>query len=167
MSRTCDVSFDSPASVEQIHSAFGEEDYWLARIAAFGGAKRLNSLVVESDGTVTVTVAEDLRRGVLPGMLAKLYRGDLNVVSAEKWRPAGDRRVSGEIGVAVTGAPGSGHGAAMLAPAGEGSQLTLSGTVEFKVPLVGGKIESYMGRQMVEETPVMLRFTTKWIMEHA
>ena len=42
MSRTFDVSFDSPASVEQIHSAFGEEDYWLARIAALGGAKRLN-----------------------------------------------------------------------------------------------------------------------------
>jgi hypothetical protein len=33
--------------------------------------------------------------------------------------------------------------------------------------LVGGKIESYVGRQMVEETPVMLRFTAKWITEHA
>ena len=167
MSRTFDVSFDSPASVEQIHSAFGEEDYLLARIAALGGAKRLNSLVVESDGTVTVTVAEDLRRGVLPGMLAKLYRGDLNVVSAEKWRPAGDRRVSGEIGVAVTGAPGSGHGAAMLAPAGEGSQLTLSGTVEFKVPLVGGKIETYVAGQFADGLVEIQRFTTTWISEHA
>ena len=56
-----------PASVEQIHSAFGEEDYWLARIAAFGGSKTLDSLIVDPDGTVTVSVTEDLRRGALPG----------------------------------------------------------------------------------------------------
>ena len=114
--RSFDVSFESPATVEQVHSAFGTQDYWLARLAAFGGAKTLDSLVVDSDGTVTVTVTEDLRRGGLPRMLATLYRGDLNIVSTEKWRPAGDRRVSGEISVAVTGAPGSGHGAAVLAP---------------------------------------------------
>ena len=61
MPRSFDVSFQSPASVEQIHSAFGEEDYWLARIAAFGGSKTLDSLIVDPDGTVTVSVTEDLR----------------------------------------------------------------------------------------------------------
>ena len=86
----------------------------------------------------------------LPGMLAKLYRGDLNILRTEKWRPAGDRRVSGEISVAVTGAPGSGHGAAVLAPSGDGSRLKFSATVEFKVPLVGGKIESYVAGQFAE-----------------
>ena len=101
------------------------EDYWLARLAAFGGAKTLDSLVVDSDGTVTVTVTEDLRRGGLPRMLATLYRGDLNIVSTEKWRPAEDSRLSGEISVAVNGAPGSGHGAAVLTPSGDGSRLNL------------------------------------------
>ena len=167
MPRSFDMSFESPAAVEQVHSAFGTQDYWLARLAAFGGAKMLDSLVVDSDGTVTVTVTEDLRRGGLPRMLATLYRGDLNIVSTEKWRPAGDRRVSGEISVAVTGAPGSGHGAAMLAPAGEGSQLTLSATVEFKVPLVGGKIETYVAGQFADGLVEIQRFTTTWISEHA
>ena len=66
----------------------------------------------------------------------------------------------------MTGAPGSGHGAAMLAPAGDGSQLTLSATVEFKVPLVGGKIESYVARQFAEGIREIQRFTTGWISEH-
>src|SRR4029079_2526781 len=88
MPRSIDVSFRSPASVEQIHSAFGEEDYWMARIAAFGGSKTLDSLIVEPDGTVTVSIIEDLRHGGLPKILATLYPGDMNVRSTEKWSAA-------------------------------------------------------------------------------
>ena len=36
MPRSFDVSVESPASVEQVHCAFSDEDYWLARFAAFG-----------------------------------------------------------------------------------------------------------------------------------
>jgi Protein of unknown function (DUF2505) len=167
MPRTFDVSFDSPASVDQIHAAFGKRDYWLARIDAFGGAKALRSLVVDADGTVEVTVTEDLRQGGLPGMLAKLYRGDLNIVSTERWSPSGDRDVSGVIDVAVTGAPGSGRGAALLAPSGDGSQLTLSATVEFRVPVIGARIEGYVADQFANGLAEVQRFTTGWISENA
>lgn len=167
MPRSFDVLFESPVSVEQVHMAFGDEDYWLARLAAFGGRRTLDSLIVDSDGTVSVVNSEDLRHGTLPGILATLYRGDLNVVSQERWKPTGDRRVSGKISVAVTGAPGSGHGAAMLAPSGSGSRLNLSGTVEFKVPVVGGKIESYIAAQFAKGLSEVQRFTTTWISEHA
>lgn len=167
MPRPFEAAFDSPASVEQIHSAFGRRAYWQARIAAFGGDKTLSALEVEPDGTVTTTVAEDLRHGSLPGILAKLYRGDLKVVSTETWRRAGERRVSGEISVAVSGAPGSGRGAAMLAPVGEGSQLTISGIVEFNVPLVGGRIETYVAAQFVAGLQDIQDFTTAWTLEHA
>ena len=166
MSRSFDVSYQSPSSVEQIHSAFGEEAYWLARLAAFGGSKTLDSLVVDPDGTVTVSVTEDLRSSALPAMLAKLYRGELNVRSTEEWRPADDRRVTGEISVAVTGAPGSGRGQAVLAPSGNASQLTLNAIVEFNVPLVGGRIESYVAREFADGIREIQRFTTGWISEH-
>jgi Protein of unknown function (DUF2505) len=167
MSHSFDVSFESPATVEQVHSAFGTQDYWLARLAAFGGAKTLDSLGVDSDGTVTVTVTEDLRQGGLPRMLATLYRGDLNIMSTEKWRPEPDSRLCGEISVAVTGAPGSGHGAAVLAPSEDGSRLNLSATVDFNVPLVGGRIERYVAGQFADGFTEIHRFTTNWITEHA
>jgi hypothetical protein len=163
MSNSFDVSSESPASVEQVYSAYGAEDYWLARNAALGGSKALDSLAVDSDGTVTVTITEDLRHGLLPGILAKLYRGDLNIRSTERWKPAGSRELNGEISVAVTGAPGSGRAAAVLASAGSGSRLNLTGTVEFKVPLVGGKIESYLAREFAQGIPEIQRFTTTWI----
>jgi hypothetical protein len=167
MPHSFDVSFESPASVEQVQSAFGDEDYWLDRIAAFGGSKTLDSLIVDSDGTVTVTITENLRRTALPGILAKLYRGDLKVRSTETWRPVGGRQISGEISVAVTGAPGSGHGAAVLAPLQNGSRLTFTAIVEFKVPLVGGTIESYIAREFARGIPEIQRFTAEWVSEHA
>lgn len=166
MSHSFEVSFESPATVDQVHSAFGTQEYWLARLAEFGGAKALDSLVVDSDGTVSVTVTEDLRRGGLPRMLAVLYPGDLKITSTERWHPE-DSGLSGHISVAVTGAPGAGHGTALLAPAGEGSRLNLSATLEFNVPLVGGKIERYVAGQFADGFAEIHRFTTNWIVEHA
>lgn len=49
MSRSFEVPFESPASVEQVHAAFSDEDYWLARFAAFGADSTLDSLNVDAD----------------------------------------------------------------------------------------------------------------------
>lgn len=168
MPRSFEVSFESPASVARVHSAFGDQNYWLDRLAAFGDRdRRLDALDIDPDGTVRVTNTEDLRQGRLPGILAAVYRGDLNVVNREQWRPLGDGRVGGEVSVAVTGAPGSGHGTAVLAPNGDGSALSLSATVEFNVPLLGGKIERYLVGELAEGLAAIQRFTTTWIEEHA
>ncbi len=167
MPRSFDVSVASPASVEEVHRAFGSEAYWLARFVAFGTSTTLESLVVDSDGTVTVRTIQDLRRDGLPRLLAKFYPGDLKLLSTETWQPVGARQVRGEVSIAAAGAPGAGRGEALLMPMGDGSQLSFSGDVEFKVPLVGGKIESFISNLLDQHIPEVQRFTTGWITEHA
>ena len=167
MPRSIEVSFESPAAVEEVLAVFGRRDYWLDRLAAFGGAKTLDLLQVDPGGTVPAVVTEDLRQDALPGVMAKVYRGDLNVRSTEVWTPNGDGRVRGEIAVAVQGAPGSGSGTALLAPSGEGSTLSLVATVVFNVPLVGGRIESVVARQFADGFADIHRFTDMWIAERA
>ena len=39
--------------------------------------------------------------------------------------------------------------------------------MEFKVPLVGGKIESYIAGQFAEQIREIQRFTTAWITENS
>jgi hypothetical protein len=39
--------------------------------------------------------------------------------------------------------------------------------VEFKVPLIGGAVESVVGRLLVQNISSMQRFTTEWIKQHA
>jgi len=166
MPRSFDVSVDSPTSVEQVHAAFSGEDYWLARLATVDGSTTLESLIVDDDRTVRVTTTQDVGRDLLPGIVAKYYRRDLKIRHTETWRPI-DRQLHGEISVAVSGAPGSASVAALVAPTQNGSQLTFTATVEFKVPLVGGTIESFIAREFAQGIPELQRFTSMWITEHA
>jgi len=167
VARSFDFSVESSVSVEQIHAAFSEEEYWLARLAAFGGSGKLDSLTIDADSSVHVVIVQDLRHELLPGLFAKLYPRDLEVVQNETWSLIGKGLVRGEVSTAAPGVLGSGVGTVLLAPAQIDSHLDCTATMEVKVPLVGGKIEDYMGRQMVKETPVMLRFTANWIAENA
>ena len=167
MSRSFDILTKSPASVEQIHAAFGREDYWLARIAAGGAATTtLDSLVVDADGAVTVSVIQHLGRQLLPGLVAKFVPGDLKILNCETWKPVGNRQVSGQVSIS-SGELGSGRAEAWLAPASNGSQLRYAWRVEVKIPLVGGKLEKSIGAGLAKSIPAVQRFTTTWIAEHA
>ena len=166
MSRSFDVSTESPASVEQIHAAFGREDYWLDRIAAGAGTVTLDSLIVDADGTVTVRTTQHVGRQLLPGLVAKFVPGEMKIVQDEMWRPDGDRQVRGQLSVSASGGLGSCRAEAWLAPAGSGSQLRFAGRMEVKIPLVGRKLEKSIGASLAKSLPAGLHFTTEWIAEH-
>jgi hypothetical protein len=167
MSRSFDVLTESPASVEQIHAAFGREDYWLARIAAGAADTTLDSLVADADGTVTVRTTQRLGRQLLPGLVAKFVTGEVKIVQTETWRPDSERQVRGRVTVSASGGLGSGHADTWLAPTDDsGSQLRAALQVNVKIPLVGGKLEKSIGAGLAEGIPEMLRFTTTWIAEN-
>ncbi|MED5814024.1 DUF2505 domain-containing protein [Mycolicibacterium sp. 050232] len=166
MPRSFNFSLQSAATVEQIHSAFSREDYWLTRLTSFGAAGRLESLTVEPDGRVIAVAVHDLRPDGLPQAIAKFFPRQWRVVQTEIWKPTGDGRVRGKVSVVTHGAPGSGTGRVTLAPTRHGSQLKGTGTVEFRVPLVGGQIEKVMGRGLVQNMSVLQDFTAQWINEH-
>ena len=48
-----------------------------------------------------------------------------------------------------------------------GARLKLRATVEVRIPLVGGKLENFVGSQLVELLIREQRFTTTWIGENA
>jgi len=47
------------------------------------------------------------------------------------------------------------------------SRLSFHATVAVNIPLVGGKIENFIGNQLVELLIHEQRFTTAWIAENA
>ncbi|AFM18247.1 Protein of unknown function (DUF2505) [Mycolicibacterium chubuense NBB4] len=167
MSRTVDFAVESTASVEQIHRAFCERDYWLARLKAFGGFGRLDSLEVGADGCATVVVTQDLRHDALPGLVARFFPHEWKVVQNETWGPVEDGRLRGIVSITTYGAPGTGVGKVVMEPVPVGSRLTCAATVEFKVPLVGAMIEAVMGKLLAQQISVIQQFTTKWIAEFA
>jgi hypothetical protein len=169
MPRSFDLSAESPASADQVHAALGDENYWGAGLAAFGagpGAARLDSLAVEADGTVIVATTFSLLQDRLPKLVSQLVRGELEMVHIEKWSRIGRGQVRGDVSVALPGTPVSATGEALLAPLRNGSRLRYNATVKVKLPLVGGKIESFMSGRLAEGIMDIQRFTTAWIAEN-
>jgi hypothetical protein len=156
-------------SVEQVHRAFGDEQYWLERLADSGADDySLDSMTVNGEG-IDVVTTQTLRADRLPGVVTQFHRGDLSFVREETWTPISDGQATATVKGAITGAPATLSGTASLAPAksGAGSRLEFNASVEVKVPLVGGKIENFIGSALVDLLIAEQRFTTVWITENA
>jgi Protein of unknown function (DUF2505) len=156
-------------SVEQVHRAFGDEQYWLERLADSGADDySLDSMTVNGEG-IDVVTTQTLRADRLPGVVTQFHRGDLSFVREETWTPISDGQATATVKGAITGAPATLSGTALLAPAksGAGSRLEFNASVEVKVPLLGGKIENFIGSALVDLLIAEQRFTTVWITENA
>ncbi len=157
-------------SVEQVHRALRDEAYWLERLADSGADEAtLDSMAVDGHdgaGTIRVRTTQVLRRDRLSGVVTQFHPGDLAVVREEVWSPVEAGTASAQVSGVIPGAPVSLTGTAVLAPAEGGSRLEFTATVEVRIPLVGGKVENFIGSQLVELLIAEQRFTTAWIRDN-
>ena len=170
MPRSFDLAAEYGGTVEQVHRAFSDEQYWLVRLEDSGADHvRLAEMPVESSGAIRVRTTQMLRADRLPAVVTQFHRGDLSFVREETWTPVVDGRAEATVSGAIPGAPASLSGTALLLPANSGSRarMDLKATVEVRVPLVGGKIENFIGGQLVELLIAEQRFTTGWIAENS
>jgi hypothetical protein len=168
MPRSFDMAAEYEGSVEQVHQAFADEQYWMARLADSGADDySLDSMTVDATG-IDVVTTQTLRADRLPGVVTQFHRGDLRFVREETWALVVDGQATATVNGSITGAPATLAGTAILAPAksGGGSRLEFSTTVEVRVPLVGGKIENFIGSALVDLLIAEQRFTTVWITEN-
>lgn len=167
MPRSFDMATEYGGTVEQVHRAFSDEQYWLARLDDSGADHAtLDELVFDSAGNLRVRTTQTLRADRLPAVVTQFHRGDLSLVREEIWTPILDRRASAVVRGSIPGAPASLTGEAVLKAAGPGSQMALAATIEVRVPLLGGKIENFIGSQLADLLIHEQRFTTVWITEN-
>lgn len=167
------MSADYGGNVEQVHAAFSDEQYWLARLADSGADHAtLDAIRVGgpdgTDGSVEIVTTQVLRADRLPGVVTQFHRGDLLIRREENWGPVAGGTANATILGAIADAPVALSGAAVLVPlsAVGGARLKFRATVEVRIPLVGGKVENFIGHQLVELLIAEQRFTTVWIDQH-
>lgn len=165
MPHSFDVETESSASVGQIHAAFRREEYWLARLAG-DAVTTLDSLLVDPDGTVAMRATQQLGRQLLPGPIAAVVPGGLELVHSETWRPVGNGQLRGQITTSAVGGLGSSLAENLLAPSANGSRMRSAVKVQVKIPLVGGRLEKFVGAGVAGSIPAIVRFTTTWIAEN-
>ncbi|ORB85344.1 hypothetical protein B1987_17835 [Mycobacterium kansasii] len=174
MPRSFDMSADYEGSVEEVHRAFHDEDYWRARLAETPvDIASLHSMRIGgesgSQGTIEVVTLQTVHRHNLPGLVTQLHRGDLCVRREEMWSPVTDGVATASIAGAIIDAPANLWGTAVLAPNADsgGSRLSLQVTIQVRIPLIGGKLERIIGTELHQLVMMEQRFTTQWIANNA
>ena len=152
------MTADYDATVEQVHRAFADKTYWQARLADSGADDAtLDGLDVGPDGSIDVSTTQVLRRDRLPGIATQFHKGDLHIVRREQWGPV-------TAATATAGISGDIPGAVLSAIRDtQRASLIFRGSVDVRVPLVGGKIESFIATQLVDLLIAEQRFTTAWL----
>jgi uncharacterized protein DUF2505 len=168
MPRSFDMAAEYEGTVDQVHQAFRDEGYWQERLARSGADDAtLDSMTDDGQGGVDVITTQTLRSDRLPGMVAQFHHGDLSFVRGEKWTAVTDGQASAVVKGSIPGAPVTLTGTAVLTATGSGSRLKFKATVEVRIPLVGGKVENFIGSQLVDLLIAEQRFTSAWIRENA
>jgi hypothetical protein len=168
MPRSFDMAAEYDGTVEQVHQAFRDERYWLDRLAGSGADKAtLDSMTGDGEGGIDVITTQTLRSDRLPAVVAQFHHGDLSFVREETWSAITDGRATAAVSGSIPGAPATLSGTGVLMPSDNGSRLELKVTVEVRIPLVGGKVEGFIGSQLVNLVDAEQRFTSAWIRENA
>ncbi|BDB40363.1 MULTISPECIES: DUF2505 domain-containing protein [Mycobacterium] len=174
MPRSFDMSAVYEGSVEDIHRAFHEEQYWVGRLAEvptdLAAVEELRvGAEAGADAAVAVVTLQRVYRQNLPALVTQLHRGDLCIRREESWGPIHDGVATASIRGWLLDAPVSIWGTAVLSPHTEsgGSRLTANMTVQVRVPLIGGKLEHLIGSQLPELINVEQRYTSQWMAKNA
>jgi hypothetical protein len=168
MPRSFDMAAEYEGTVDQVHQAFRDERYWLERLRRSGADNAtLDSITGDGNGGIDVITTQTLRSDRLPGVVAQFHHGDLSFVREEKWTAVTDGQATAVVKGSIPGAPATLTGTAVLTTAGSGSRVEFKATVEVRIPLVGGKVENFIGSQLVNLLIAEQRFTSAWITENA
>ncbi|MEV6428535.1 DUF2505 domain-containing protein [Nocardia sp. NPDC051463] len=144
--------------VAAVRAVIADEQYWKNRIAEVGGPNaRLDSIAVNGD-QVRIEMVQAIAAELLPAAITAVRPGDLIIPRVENW--SGD---TATFEARVEGAPAEVRGAIALVADGTGSVATVTGNIEVKIPLFGGKIEAAIAERLTELLASEEEFTNNWL----
>jgi hypothetical protein len=149
-------------SVEEVFAMLTDEEFVLAKYTELGHRDiQLLHCGPHGDG-VRVQTKREVPQEV-PGY-AKKFVPDKNIVTqTEDWGPDRDGVRETQWSIDIHGAPGDIRGTARLSSDGDGCRNVIDGKVKAGVPIVGGKLEKFVGGTIVESLTAEHEFGQRWL----
>jgi hypothetical protein len=107
----------------------------------------------------TVVVDQTQPARGIPSFAQKFVGKEIEIVQRESWSDD----TSADLTVDLPGKPGRFDGRITLQPDGAGTVETVTGNVEVKVPLVGGKLEGLVGDLLKAALDAEQRVGRSWL----
>lgn len=148
-----------PSDVETAFAAIASEGWAAAKAERLRDGSTVKRFERGADGSVVLQISRDLPDGV-PGFLERFLPADGKAGQTDSWSPdSGDGTRRGTWRADIPGAPAEVSGTMRLEPSGSGCAYVVEGTVKVRIPLVGGKAESFIadmtGKLTTKEAEVL------------
>ncbi|MEU8896601.1 DUF2505 domain-containing protein [Nocardia sp. NPDC048505] len=161
-------SFTVPYSipVEDLHRALINDEVWNTRFAEATTATLELSHPAGAE-TIRIHMTEKAREEKIPGLVKKVLKSELSLARTDDWGPLDGEIARGTVAAETSGITSALTGAYEMRPTAEGSEIEVVGTVDVKVPLVGGAIEPLAEQLLHRVLNSEREFIQKWVATQA
>jgi hypothetical protein len=153
---TLTFQYDQPP--EKVLALILDPDFLAERSRAMGEIDV--QVTARRDGDRVVVVNQRSVKRDLPSFAAKLFSPVNQVTQTEQWTTTGDTK-RGSYKLEVKGAPVTMNAQLELRPQGSGTEYRVTYDITVKVPLIGGKLESYTLEQTKAGARKELEYTAE------
>lgn len=151
-----------PQGVDEVFAAQASEPALRARLAEAGGENAaLLDYTPTADG-VRFTLRQGVGADKLPSIVRNLRSGDVAVDRQENWTRVGEGYVGTARGT-VSGVPGEISVRTELSAEGGKTVLRATGEVKVRIPIVGGKLESFVADQITKLLKREVELSAQWL----
>lgn len=142
------ITYEYSAEPDAVAALLRDPDFLRSRSEQAGDQNVEVKIEKAGDG-LRVVVARD-KELALPSFAKRMFQPRNRITDDVRWKRVGERWV-GEYTLEIAGVPGEIKGRSTLAPSAGGCVHESSFEVTARVPLIGGKLESFVADR-IEET---------------
>ena len=140
-----------PVPVDAVMAMFRDETATVARYESMGH-RDVKVVELDADDDTVRVVSTRVVDVDLPGFAKKALKPTNTMTQTDEWQRQDDGSWSGTFGVDVQGAPVRIDGTMQLVPEANGARHTVNLDLQVKIPLIGGKIADWVGKNDAQRT---------------
>ncbi|MEV6428617.1 DUF2505 domain-containing protein [Nocardia sp. NPDC051463] len=166
MSRKFSFTVQYTVPVEDLHRALTTDAVWAARFADAQTA-RIDLSHPGGEGTIRIHMTEKASQDKVPSIVDKVLKSELVLSRTDNWQALEGEIAKGTFEGSTGGITTEMSGNYELRPTAEGSEIEVVGSVQVKVPLVGGAIEPLAEQLFHRVLNSERKFCQEWLAAQA
>jgi len=152
-----EIRFEAPLA--DVYAMLGDAAF-REKVASEAGADSYDVTVTPNGADGFASIVETRQSSKeLPGLARKFLGDEYTIRQEEHW--ASENRA--ELDVTVTGKPGGTKGTPTLTPSGDGTVQTTEAEIKVGIPLLGGKVETLLGKVLGNLLKLQGRVGADWL----
>ncbi|HET7684357.1 MAG TPA: DUF2505 domain-containing protein [Marmoricola sp.] len=153
------------ATPEQVYAMLGDAAFREEVCEYQHFPRREVTITPQGSGTsagMSVRVDQYRPADDVPGFAKKLVGDEINILQEEEWSSP----TQADLSVTIPGKPGSMTGTIRLVRDDAGTTEVVSAQVKVNIPLVGGKVEGFIGDMLLRALRAENKVGVRWLAGH-